>query len=149
MPIPTTPVRDSDTVRQVPPPTSADVKVMSREFLQITQNQALHIHPRYEIAIKGCCSRVYNIRLAEHPRPKDRVKVVRWMKPYWVAPSYRRPKMNKESRLGAEVVIANNNNNNDDNDDEYYESTNEEAEEDMVAVNQYSDTEDAGAEDVS
>ncbi|KAG5329844.1 hypothetical protein C0989_009257, partial [Termitomyces sp. Mn162] len=83
--------------------------------------------------------------LAEHPQSEDQVKAVRWMKPYWVAPSsYHWAKMNKESRLGAEVVIADNNNN-DDN--EYYENTNEEAEEDMVVVNQYSDTEDAGAED--
>ncbi|KAG5347291.1 hypothetical protein C0989_012415, partial [Termitomyces sp. Mn162] len=85
--------------------------------------------------------------LAEHPRSEDRVEAVRRMKPYWVAPSsYHWAKMNKVSRLGAEVVIANNNNHNND-DDEYYENTNEEAEEDMVVVNQYSDREDTGAED--
>ncbi|KAH0585672.1 hypothetical protein H2248_008884 [Termitomyces sp. 'cryptogamus'] len=139
-------------------------KNMSRELSQITRSQALHIHPRHEIAIKGCSSRVYNVlgdednchysnilahkdMLAEHPRSEDRVEAVRRMKPYWVAPSsYHWAKMNKESRLGAEVVNANNNNN-DDNDDEYYQNTNEEAEDDMVVVNQYSDTEDAGAED--
>ncbi|KNZ81353.1 hypothetical protein J132_01267 [Termitomyces sp. J132] len=136
--------------------------VISRELPQTTRSQALHIHPRYEIAIKGCSSLVYNVigdedkshysnilahkdMLAEHPRSEDRDEAVRRMKPYWVAPSsYHWAKMNKESRLGAEVVIADNNNNDDD---EYYENTNEEAEEDLVVVNGYSDTEDAGAGD--
>ncbi|KNZ76551.1 hypothetical protein J132_09833 [Termitomyces sp. J132] len=130
---------------------------------EVTQAQTLQIHPRYEIVIKGCSSRVYNVigdedkshysnilahkdMLAEHPRSEDRVEAVRRMKPYWVAPSlYHWAEMNKESRLGAKIVIANNNNNNDD--DEYYENTNEEAKEDMVVVNQYSDREDTGAED--
>ncbi|KAH0585669.1 hypothetical protein H2248_012631 [Termitomyces sp. 'cryptogamus'] len=162
MPVHTSPV--CDTVQQIPPPTPTDVKVISHELPQITRSQALHIHPRYEIAIKGCSSRVYNVigdedkshysdilahkdMLAEHPRSEDRVEAVRQMKPYWVAPSsYHWAKMNKESCLGAEVVIVNNNNHNND-DDEYYENTNEEAEEDMVVVNQYLDREDTGAED--
>ncbi|KAH0578109.1 hypothetical protein H2248_012606 [Termitomyces sp. 'cryptogamus'] len=162
MPVHTSPV--CDTVQRIPPPTPTDVKVISHELPQITRSQALHIHPRYEIAIKGCSSRVYNVigdedkshysdilahkdMLAEHPRSEDRVEAVRRMKPYWVAPSsYHWAKMNKESRLSAEVVIANNNNHNND-DNEYYENTNEEAEEDMVVVNQYSDREDTGTED--
>ncbi|KAG6858150.1 hypothetical protein C0995_002249 [Termitomyces sp. Mi166 len=137
------------------PSSPAEVEVISRSHEQTTRSM-LRTHPRYEIFIRGCSKRVYNVIgevsystllahkdiLAEHPRDGGYLDAIRRMKPYWVTDSsYHWATMRNESRLGASVVPYDEGEANDSDVEMYYDSEDEDEDEEdeneEVKVNEY------------